>query len=137
MNAPDVVVAPGPNLPIRALWFVLVGWWLGGIVISLAWLANVTIIGLPLGVYLLNRLPTIFTLRPQEQSVRLTSAGEWRQGKEQLPFLLCAVYFLLIGWWFSGLWLAGAYAIGVTMVGLPLSFIMFNYAGAVTTLYRS
>lgn len=137
MNTPDIIVASGPNLLIRALWFVLVGWWLGGIVISLAWLANVTIIGLPLGLYLLNRLPTIFTLRPQEQSVRLTPAGEWRQCKEQQPFLVRAVYFLLVGWWFSGLWLAAAYAIGVTIIGLPLAFIMFNYAGAVTTLYRS
>ncbi len=136
-SEPSLVVTSGPNLLIRALWFVLVGWWLGGIVISLAWLLNVTIIGLPLGLYLLNRLPTIFTLRPQEQSVRLTPAGEWRQGTEQQPFLIRAVYFLLVGWWFSGLWLAAAYGIGVTIIGLPLAFIMFNYAGAVTTLYRS
>ena len=137
MNDNDVIGSAGPNLLIRILWFLLVGWWLGGIVISLAWFLNVTIIGLPLGLYLLNRLPTAFTLRPQEQSWRLTPAGELRQGKEQYPFLLRAVYFLLIGWWFSGLWLAAAYIVGVTIIGLPLAFIMFNYAGAVTTLYRS
>ena len=133
----DVVVASGPNLLIRALWFLFVGWWLGGIVVSVAWLLNVTIIGLPLGLYLLNRLPTVFTLRPQEQSWRRTPEGAWRQGTEQLPLLLRAVYFLLVGWWLSGLWLAAAYAVGLTIVGLPLSFVMFNYAGAVTTLYRS
>ncbi len=133
----DVVVASGPNLLIRALWFLFVGWWLGGIVVSVAWLLNVTIIGLPLGLYPLNRLPTVFTLRPQEQSWRRTPDGEWQQGTEQLPFLVRALYFLLVGWWFSGLWLAAAYAVGLTIVGLPLAFIMFNYAGAVTTLYRS
>ena len=137
MNDNDVIGSTGPNLLIRILWFLLVGWWLGGIVIALAWFLNVTIIGLPLGLYLLNRLPTAFTLRPQEQSWRLTPAGELRQGKEQYPFLLRAVYFLLVGWWFSGLWLAAAYIVGVTIIGLPLAFIMFNYAGAVTTLYRS
>ena len=137
MNDNDVIGSTGPNLLIRILWFLLVGWWLGGIVIALAWFLNVTIIGLPLGLYLLNRLPTAFTLRPQEQSWRLTPAGELRQGKEQYPFLLRAVYFLLVGWWFSGLWLAAAYIVGVTIIGLPLAFIMFNYARAVTTLYRS
>jgi uncharacterized membrane protein YccF (DUF307 family) len=47
----------------RALYFVLVGWWLGAIWSALAWLLCVLIITLPLGVMMYNRLPAAMTLR--------------------------------------------------------------------------
>ncbi len=126
----------GPNLLLRVLWFVLVGWWLAGIASGLAWFLNATVIGLPLGLWLLNRLPTLATLRPQEQSWRIEGAVAIR-GKEQRPLPLRAVYFLLIGWRLSGLWLAAAYLTLVSIIGLPLAFWMYGRIGAVTTLYRS
>ena len=49
----------GPGCLIRILYFIFVGLWLGGIVTVLAWVLNITIIGLPLGLYLLNRLPQV------------------------------------------------------------------------------
>ena len=93
-------------------------------------------IGLPLGLWLLNRLPSLATLRPQEQTWRIEGATAIR-GKAQRSFPLRAVYFLLIGWWFSGLWLAAAYLALVSIIGLPLAFWMYGRVGAVTTLYRS
>ncbi len=131
-----VVEDRGPNLLLRVLWFVLVGWWLAGIASGLAWFLNATVIGLPLGLWLLNRLPTLATLRPQEHTWRIEGTVAMR-GKEQRSFLLRAVYFLLIGWWFSGLWLAAAYLALVSIIGLPLAFWMYGRVGAVTTLYRS
>ncbi len=136
MDREDVIVSAGPNLLIRILWFLLVGWWLGGILSGVAWFLNATIIGLPLGLWLVNRLPTFITLRPQEQSWRIEGDVAVR-GKEQRPFLLRAVYFLLIGWWFSGLWMAAAYVALLSIVGIPLAFWMYGRIGAVTTLYRS
>ena len=59
-----------------------------------------------------------------------------RTGIRQLPFLLRAIYFVLIGWWFSGLWMGVAWAISVTLVGLPIAIWMFNRVPAVTTLRR-
>ena len=56
---------------------------------------------------------------------------------QQRPFLLRAIYFLLIGWWFSGVWMAVAYVALLTIVGFPLAFWMYGRVGAVTTLYRS
>lgn len=53
---------------MRALWFVVVGWWLTAIVSILAWFAMVTIIGLPLGIYLVNHVPTYLTLRPRTKT---------------------------------------------------------------------
>ncbi|MBI3890354.1 MAG: YccF domain-containing protein, partial [Candidatus Wallbacteria bacterium] len=50
------------GLLLRLLWFVLVGWWA-----SLAWmiasyLLMLTIIGIPLGLMMVNRLPFVFSL---------------------------------------------------------------------------
>lgn len=136
-HAPVPLPRPNaPNLVIRVLWFVLVGWWLGGILTGVAWFLNATIIGLPLGLWIVNRLPSFITLRPQDQGWRYEGA-EVVQGQRQHPFLLRAVYFLLVGWWFSGLWLAAAYALTVSIVGLPIAFWMYGRVGAVTTLFRS
>lgn len=138
MRRPALVIeAAGPSIVVRALYFICIGWWLGGLAIGLAWFCNATIVGLPLGLYILNRLPTIITLRPQEQEWYLNADGMLRQGKEQYPFLVRAVWFLLFGWWFSGVWLAVAYVALITVIGFPLAFWMFNRVGAVTTLYRS
>jgi len=133
---PVVVHSPTPNLLLRMIYFVLVGWWLGGLVSAFAWFLNVTIIGLPLGLWLINRLPTVITLRPQEQERRL-EGDRLRLGKRQRPFLLRALYFLLIGWWFSGIWMGIAYALVISIIGIPLAFWMYGRVGAVTTLFRS
>jgi hypothetical protein len=69
------VEAKAPNLLLRVLWFVLIGWWLTGILSTVAWFLNATIIGLPLGLLLINRLPTFATLRPQDQSWRIEGAA--------------------------------------------------------------
>lgn len=131
-----VVQERGPNLLIRVIYFVLVGWWLGAILSGIAWFLNATVIGLPLGLWLINRLPTVITLRPQEREWRVDE-GLVRQGKEQRPFLVRAVYFLLVGWWLSGLWMAAAYVALISVVGLPLAFWVYGRIGAITTLYRS
>jgi uncharacterized membrane protein YccF (DUF307 family) len=131
------VHASGPNILIRVLWFVFVGWWLGGLVSAVAWLLVVVVIGLPLGLWIINRLPTLITLRPQEQTWRLDADGILRRGKQQHDFLLRAVYFVLIGWWLSGLWMGLAYLAVLTLIGLPIAFWMYGRVGAVTTLYRS
>lgn len=135
-SLPYRVEASGPNLLLRVIYFVLIGWWLGALVSAVAWFLVAIVIGLPIGLWLINRLPTLITLRPQEQAWRLED-GVLRQGKVQYPFLLRAIYFLLIGWWLSGLWMALAYALLLTIVLLPVSFWMYGRIGAVTTLYRS
>jgi uncharacterized membrane protein YccF (DUF307 family) len=133
----DLRIEPaGPNLLIRFVYFVLIGWWLGGLVSGVAWFLNATIIGLPLGLWIINRLPTIITLRPQEASWEIRG-GIVRRGVEQHNFFIRALCFLLIGWWFSGIWLGLAYVAVVSVIGLPIAFWLYNRIGAVTTLYRS
>lgn len=133
---PDPIVPEQkpPNILLRIVYLVFIGWWLGALVSGIAWLFNVTIIGLPIGLYLINRLPTIITLRPCTQW--RVEDGVLKQGAEQRPFLLRAVYFVIIGWWFSGLWLALALLCLVTIIGIPLALLLYERAAAVTTLRR-
>lgn len=129
-----VVKATGsPSVLLRLVWFLFVGWWLGYFVLWLGWLLNLTILGLPLGVYLLNRLPAVLTLKQAEQTTILV--GGVAVGGSRAPgFLVRAAYFVFIGSWFSLLWMHLAYLACVTVVGLPLGFWMFGRMGQVTTL---
>lgn len=140
-----MTVAPrpqGPGCLIRILYFIFVGLWLGGIVTVAAWILNITIIGLPLGLWLLNRLPQLMTLKPVQREGRVIVRDGRVVYREshlpQHPFLLRALFFLLIGWWFSLLWLAAAWLLtGLSLgLGLPLAFWMFDQVPALTTLAR-
>lgn len=123
------------NILIRALWFIFIGWWLGLIAIWAGWLLNVLIITLPLGLFILNRLPQIMTLRPESQDWQVDGSGRIIAGEpQQINFIVRAIYFLLIGWWFSLVWLSLAYLALVVIILMPLAFWMFNRAPAVTTL---
>jgi len=48
--------------PIRGLWFVLVGWWASALWMALAWVIQLTVIGLPIALLMLNRTPFIASL---------------------------------------------------------------------------
>ena len=53
---------PQTAWPIRGLWFVLIGWWASAIWMGLAWLIQLTIIGLPLALLMFNRTPFVASL---------------------------------------------------------------------------
>jgi uncharacterized membrane protein YccF (DUF307 family) len=131
-----VVQASGPGLIVRVLWFIFVGWWVGAGVAAIAWVLVLTIIGLPFGLWIINRLPSIITLRPQESTYVVTPYGLVTNVRQR-SFVVRAIWFLAIGWWLSGAWMALAYACVVTIVLIPVAFWMYGRVGAVTTLYRS
>ena len=130
----------GPGCLIRFLYFVFVGLWLGLILTFAAWVLNVTIVGLPLGVLILNRLPQLMTLKPVPVEARVVVQDgriiTRRSPAPAPPFLLRAVWFVLVGWWASLAWLILAWLLtGVTLgLGLPLSFWMFDRVPWITTL---
>ncbi|RRR66367.1 MAG: YccF domain-containing protein [Candidatus Viridilinea halotolerans] len=132
----------GPGCLVRGLYFIFIGIWFGAFWTGLAWFLLVTIIGLPLGILMLNRLPQVMTLQPIRNQTHVQTSGGVvviSQGKmAQHPFALRAIYFLLVGWWFSGLWLSIAWSvIGISFgLGLPLAFWMFNRTPAIVTLER-
>lgn len=141
-NVQFVTSQSGPGLLIRVLWFLFIGWWLGLIWVLIAWFFNLTILGLPLGLLMINNTPQVMTLQP----TRVQTVVDARNGTqvirqlplEQPPFLLRALYFLVIGFWFSLVWMLLAWLISLVTLGLafPLSFWMFNRVPCVTTLAR-
>jgi uncharacterized membrane protein YccF (DUF307 family) len=93
-----ITAPPTPEeLPIgiRALWFLFVGLWAGQIWLLVAWLFNLTLIGLPLGMWMLNQLPQVMTLRQQRRGLHQPIA------RSSVPFVARAIYFVLVGWWLS------------------------------------
>lgn len=136
-----VVRDAGVPLLVRILYFLLFGWWATGIWINVAWALNATIIGLPLGVWMLNRVPQVLTLRPASQMVVTTERGKVveirTQGLPQRSWLIRLLYFVFIGWWLSWLWSNAAWLISLTIIGLPVGIWMFNRLPALTTLMRT
>jgi len=59
----NVGVTQQQNFLIRALYFLLVGWWAGYIWANLAYFCCLTLILLPVGVMMFDRLPLVLTLR--------------------------------------------------------------------------
>jgi uncharacterized membrane protein YccF (DUF307 family) len=54
--------APQTSFGLRAIYFLLMGWWISLVWMELAWVAGVTIIGLPLSVAMFALTPTVATL---------------------------------------------------------------------------
>ncbi|MFB6189791.1 MAG: YccF domain-containing protein [Halapricum sp.] len=124
------------SLLVRAVWFVLVGWWATGIWLGVAWLLNVTIIGLPLGIKMINYVPTVQTLKHRTDTYVTVDGRVEAHGPKQTNLFVRAVYFLLIGWWFSGIWMTVSWLVSLTIVGLPISIWMTNKLPYVVSLYR-
>lgn len=131
-----------PGCLVRGLWFLCVGLWLGGIVSIAAWVLIITIIGMPFGILLLNRLPQIMTLKPIRTVTTVTTVDGRtvmiHSDVKQIHFIWRAIYFILIGWWFSLVWLILAWIFAGLTFGLllPVSFWMFDAVPTITTLAR-
>ena len=116
---------------VRALWFVLVGWWLTPLVVNVAWALNATVVLIPLGIKLINLVPTTLTLREPRSVIDPDATGAG-----QRSLLVRAVYFVVVGWWLSLLWANVAVVLALTIIGLPVALWMFNRLPFVTSLYR-
>ncbi len=62
--------------------------------------------------------------------------GESSFGRLKTSLTELALYFLLIGWWFSAIWIVLAWLIAVTIIGLPVAQWMFLRVNAILTLQR-
>ncbi|MDZ4717940.1 MAG: YccF domain-containing protein [Roseiflexaceae bacterium] len=137
----NTIVIPqkhGPGILVRAIYFIFFGLWFSGIWAAIAWFLCVIIIGLPFGLWMLNRLPQVATLKQQRSDLVITSSGKsYNVETRQQPFLLRAIYFVLIGWWLSALWITAAWALCASVIGLLPGFWMMNRVPAVITLARA
>jgi uncharacterized membrane protein YccF (DUF307 family) len=131
----------GPHILVRVVWYFLVGWWLTAIAMTIAWLAAIVIVGLPLSFWLVNRIPTVLTLRPRREQYLMVLGvdGVARMQKvatEQSSVLVRIVYFVLVGWWLSALWMGISYVLMLTILGIPLGMMMVNRIPFVFSLHR-
>jgi len=131
----------GPGLLVRCVWWLFVGWWASGIAVGVAWFALATIIGIPLGIWIINRLPSILTLRPRTRTWVIGQDAEGRRvvsaaGRPQVAWYVRGVWFVLVGWWASALWMCLAWFVQLTVVGIPIALLMFNRTPFVASLYR-
>ena len=131
--SPVVTVKQGPGCLIQILWFVFVGWWLGSFAVVAAYVMFVFIVTIPIGIAILNNIPMIMALRQPPQLVSAYGAVN----KPQHNFLLRALWFVFIGWWLAGVVMALAYALCMTVIGLPIGFVLFDTVPGLLTLRRS
>jgi len=143
-SSPTVVVMNannGPGFLVRAVWFVFVGWWLSFLWIGFAWFLNLTILGLPLGLMMINRVPAVLTLQASKKETRVTTVNGVTMvetvSASQLPMWIRAVYFVVVGWWASLAFAIVAWGLSVLILTLPLGLLMFNYLPQVTTLRKN
>jgi uncharacterized membrane protein YccF (DUF307 family) len=130
-----------PGCLVQLLWFAFVGWWLGQAWMVVAWVLMVTIIGIPFGIAMINLLPKVIALREPDEKLRVSSYADGsvvtaHLENRQAPFLMRAIYFILIGWWITAVWMEAAYAISMTVIGLPIGFWMFDRVPGLLTLRR-
>lgn len=125
----------------RALYFIFIGWWAGWFWLNIGYFFVLTIIGLPIGLVMLNRLPTVLTLKPASQSVNITITGNTTNiniaGVQQVNFLIRALYFIFIGCWAGLLWSWVAYTMFVLVVTIPVGVMMLNMLPAIITLRKN
>lgn len=143
-----LLIAPqrqGYPLIVRALWYVLVGWWLVALTIVAGYALIVFTFGLalPIAFALFNRVPQLLTLRVR--SVRY--AVEMRDGvaalvernPDQIRWWWRALYFP-VGIVVGAVWVVVAWVLSVLPltwpITMPLGIWMLDRTDTVITLQR-
>ena len=141
-HIPTVITAQGgPGLLLRAIWFIFIGWWATGFLLTFAYLASLTIIFLPIAFVLFNVVPTVLTLRPRRTHV----TTEMRDGVmhishgnvPQRSFWIRALWFVLVGWWASGVCIVVGYLMCLTVILIPVGLMILNRIPEAMTLRRN
>jgi uncharacterized membrane protein YccF (DUF307 family) len=144
---------PNQSFLVRVIWYLFIGWWLGFFWLNVGYFFCFTVIGLPLGLLMLNRLPWVLTLRPVGQDVNVnvsttttttnsattnTTTTTVNIGStQQYSMLVRALYFVFVGSWAGYIWACVGYTLCLFIVTIPLGLIMLNRLPAVITLRRN
>ena len=130
---PVVTVKQGPGCLIQILWFVFVGWWLGSFAIGAAYVLMLLVITIPVGIAILNNIPLLMALRQPDKLITPYGVVD----KPQHNILVRALWFIFVGWWLAGIALTVGYALCMTIIGLPIGFLIFDAVPGLLTLRKS
>ena len=118
----------------RFVYFVFIGWWLGLFVALAGIVLCATIIGLPLGTMLLNRLPSfVFML---EEGDDCPEGYDHRHAHQEIPFVLRVIWFFVLGWELGIFLITFGYLITLTVIGIPVGIWILNRVPIAMTLSR-
>ncbi len=124
-------------LIIRAIWFLLVGWWLTGIWLSIAWFLNLLVVTIPLGIKMINQVPFVLSLKSRSNNISVNDEGERIvESLSQVNIVVRAAWFLLVGWWLSFIWMFIGYLFTLSILGLPIAIWMYGKLPFVVSLYN-
>jgi uncharacterized membrane protein YccF (DUF307 family) len=129
-----------PGCIVQVLFFLFLGWYLGFFWIAIAWGLMISVIGMPVAIWMINRVSQVIALRSPTQRLSVTSVDGHttvRQGSPQNNILIRIIWFFLIGLWISPFWMTLAYAFCLTIFLMPVGFWMFDKTPALLTLQRS
>lgn len=124
------------SLIVRAIWYLFIGWWATGVWLSIAWILNLLIITIPLGIKMINMVPFVLSLKSPERELAGELGEETLQAKEQRNLFVRAIWFVFIGWWASGIWMVIAYGFTITIVGIPIAIWMYGKLPFIVSLYN-
>ncbi len=142
-TAPQIVIQVKQHgLFVRALWYLFVGWWLSGMLMFAAGVCIASVVLLPAGLAMVNRLPQVMTLRPRSTAVTaaLLADGSMQYtvgSAAQRSMLVRTAYFCLVGWWAGMVVMAAAWVLSVLIVTMPLGLMLLNRVPAAVTLRRN
>lgn len=133
----SVKVVNRPGCVLQLIWFIFVGWWAGFLWLIGAWILMATVVGIPLGVGMINQLPKVMALRGPEALLVSKSDGSMLVIRPpQVNLFVRILYFILVGWWASLVWVIIAYLLCLTFIGLPVGLWMIEQAPAILSLHR-
>lgn len=115
------------ELPVRVLYCILIGWWVGLIWTIVASLVCLPIFSIETGITMLKRLPTLLTLRPVEPvPAAVPVAPKSKVTAPQHSFFFRFTYFILLGWWLSLIWNLIGYGMCFSRKTISNGFKRFN-----------
>lgn len=136
---PVVVKVKTHGFIVRALYYIFIGWWFGLVWALLSWVVYATVVGAPLGVKMMNKIPGAISLKAREKDIKVFSdetGYEVKQVKrEQYPWWARVLYYP-VGLVLSLMVILLAWLLCELLITLPLGIILFNKVPVVASLAR-
>lgn len=116
---------------LRILYFTLIGWWAAFLWGLAAYLCCLTIVLLPIGTAMFNRLPRVLTLKP------VALEPYTGRPRRELSLVLRILWFFVVGWWLGLLCFKVGYLLCLTIVLLPLGVWLLHRVPVLMTLRQA